>query len=62
MYRAWAGSWVKLRNIGVVVVNGQLQGVYTERSRWAACSMEPALERAVVERSRGNVVSGASAA
>ena len=44
----------------MVVVDGQLQGVYTERSKWAACSMEAMLEKAVVERSRGNVVSGAS--
>ena len=54
-----AGSWVKLRNIGVVVVSGQLQGIFTDKSKWMACSMEPALERDVVERCRNNVVAGA---
>ncbi len=54
-----AGSWVKLRNIGVVVVSGQLQGIFTDKSKWMACSMDPALERDVVERCRNNVVAGA---
>ena len=50
---------MKLRNVGVVVVCGQLQAVFTDRSKWAACSMEPAIEASVVERYRKQIVAGA---
>jgi len=32
------GSWIKLRNLVARVVDGQLQGVYTSRSKWSHIS------------------------
>ena len=49
---------MKLRNIGVVLVEGQLQGVYTDKSKWAAWHVDPAIEASVVQRQQRNVVAG----
>ena len=49
---------MKLRNIGVIVVEGQLQGVFTDKSKWSSWSLEPVLEATAVQRHQRNVVAG----
>ena len=60
---AWhAGSWMKLRNIGVLVTAGQLQGVFTPMSKWARWPSDAGLAAAAASRYDSNVVAGALAA
>ena len=54
-----AGSWAKLRNIGVLVTAGQLQGVFTPMSKWARWPSDAGLAAAAASRYDSNVVAGA---
>ena len=50
---------MKLRNVGMVVTQGQLQGIYTSKSKWTHWPEDVALIDAASRRYQENVVAGA---
>ena len=50
---------MKLRNLGVVVTEGQLQAIFGPKSKWSEWPSDAGLAAAAAGRYRANVVAGA---